>query len=263
MGKQPIKGGMKKMNGTFKKRLAQGDILLGIILTLPSLETAEILSLAGFDWFFVDLEHSAMGVREAQAILQVVGHRVPCVVRVPSLDEAWIKKVLDTGPAGIIVPMIRTAEEAERAVRFTKYPPMGTRGAGAARAQAYGADFNDYVARANDEIAVILQMEHKDSVENIQAIQRVPGIDVLFVGPYDLSGSLGILGQVQHPEVLAAIARVRQSAEEAGIPLGIYGGSLEDVKSFIADGFRLIALGTDAVLLGTSARRLLEQSGKR
>lgn len=251
------------MNGAFKKRLAQGDLLLGIVLTLPSLEMAEILSLAGFDWFFVDLEHSAMGVREVQAILQVAGHRVPCVVRVPSLDEVWIKKVLDTGPAGIIVPMIRTAEEAERAVRFTKYPPMGTRGAGAARAQAYGADFNDYIARANDEIAVILQMEHKDSVENIEAIQRVPGIDALFVGPYDLSGSMGIVGQVHHPDLLTAISRVRLSGMGGGIPLGIYGGSPEDVKPFIADGFRLIALGTDAVLLGSSARRLLDQMGNR
>jgi len=245
------------MNNLFKKRLIQGDLQIGTIVTLPSTEVAEVLCLAGFDWLFVDLEHSAMGVQDAQAILQAASPKVPCVIRVPAIDEVWIKKCLDAGAAGIIVPQIRTSEDAGRAVQLCRYPPVGSRGVGIARAQAYGAGFTDYVARANDEIAVVVQIEHVDAVANLDSIISVPGIDALFVGPYDLSGSMGKLGQVKDPEVQAAIAQVKLTAGRAGIPLGIFGTTAEAVMPHIADGYKLIAVGTDAVMLGAMARETL------
>ncbi len=245
------------MKNVFKKRLAQGDLQVGTLVTLSSMEVTEILCLAGFDWLFVDLEHSALGVQEAQAMLQVAGPQVPCVVRVPAIDEVWIKKVLDAGAAGIIVPQIRTAEDAGRAVQLCRYPPAGSRGAGIARAHAYGAEFSDYVARANEEVAVVIQIEHIDAVENLDSIIALPGIDALFTGPYDLSGSMGRLGQVKDPEVQAAISRVKKKAGQAGIPLGIFGTTAEAVKPYIADGYKLIAVATDAVMLTTMARQTL------
>ena len=245
------------MTNIFKKRLIQGDLQLGTLVTIPSLEVIEILSLSGFDWLFVDLEHSAMGIQEAQAILQAAGPNVPCVVRVPTIDEVWVGKCLDAGAAGIIAPQIRTCEDAARAVRLCKYPPAGTRGVGIARAHAYGADFADYVARANDEVAVVVQIEHIDAVANLDSIISTAGIDALFAGPYDLSGSMGKLGQVKDPEVQAAISRVKEKAGQAGIPLGIFGTTAEAVQPYIADGYKLIAVGTDTVMLGTMARQTL------
>jgi 2-keto-3-deoxy-L-rhamnonate aldolase RhmA len=243
---------------SFTERLTQRNLLVGSIVSLSSPEVAEILAHSGLDWLFVDLEHSALGVMEAQALVQAAGPQMPCVLRVPAVDDVWIKKCLDTGAAGIIVPQIRTAAEAQRAVSLCKYPPAGIRGAGPARAQGYGYSFADYVARANHEIAVIIQVEHIDAVENIDAIKMVPGIDALLVGPYDLSGSMGKLGQVLDPEVQDAIARVTKSVKPAGIPLGIFGTSPEAVKPFIAEGFTLIAVGTDAMLLGGAARQMVQ-----
>ena len=245
------------MKNVFKQRLNESHLQLGTIVTLPSMEVTEILCQAGFDWLFVDLEHSAMGVQEAQAILQAAAPKVPCVVRVPAIDEVWIKKCLDTGAAGIIAPQIRTPEDARRAVQLCRYPPAGIRGVGIARAHAYGAEFADYVASANNEVAVIVQIEHIDAVDNLDSIIAIPGIDALFAGPYDLSGSMGKLGQVNDPEVQTAILRVKQKAGQAKIPLGIFGTTAEAVKPYIADGYKLIAVGTDTVMLGTMARQTL------
>jgi len=123
----------------FRTRLKRGDLLAGTLVSLPSPEIAEILAEAGFDWLFVDLEHSTLDVRSAQTVLQAVGGRVDCLLRVPLNDEIWIKKALDTGAAGIIVPQVNSADDARRAVRYSKYPPQGARSAGMARAHGYGA----------------------------------------------------------------------------------------------------------------------------
>ena len=244
------------MQESFNVKLARRHLLVGTIITLPTPAIAEIFSSAGFDWLFVDLEHSAMSIKDVEIILQTAALRTPCVVRVPSNDEVWIKKVLDIGAAGIIVPNVRTKEEAEQAVQLCKYPPEGVRSVGIARAQGYGDKFQEYVLSANDEIAVIIQVEHIDAVENIQNLIKVPGIDSLFIGPYDLSASMGKMGQTTDSEVQNAISRVKRRAEKANIPLGIFGPTADAVKPYIQNGYTLIAVGIDTLLLGTAAKSI-------
>ena len=134
------------MNLNFKQKLARGDLLVGSIITMPAPEISEIICEAGFDWLFIDLEHSVMGVKEAQVLLQAASPNTACLVRVPAIDEVWIKKVLDIGPAGIIIPQVKTAEQVARVVQLCKYPPQGVRSVGIARAHGYGQKFQEYVA---------------------------------------------------------------------------------------------------------------------
>ncbi|MFC1997102.1 HpcH/HpaI aldolase/citrate lyase family protein [Chloroflexota bacterium] len=242
------------MDGTFKNKLNRGDLQIGTVMTLPSPEICEILCWSGFDWIFVDLEHSAMGVKDAQVILQAAAPRTPCAIRVPSIDENWIKKVLDIGPDGIIIPQVRTAEDVERVVQFCKYPPEGLRSVGIGRAHGYGGRFQEYVRTANDQTAIIIQIEHKDAVNNIEEITKVPGFDCLFIGPYDLSASMGKVGLVTDPDIQSAIRQVKTSADKAKIPLGIFGGTAQAVEPYIQRGYTLITVGQDVTLLGSAAK---------
>jgi 2-keto-3-deoxy-L-rhamnonate aldolase RhmA len=244
------------MKDSFKASLARHQLLVGTIITLPSPAIAEIYGLSGFDWLFVDLEHSAMNIADAQAILQAAAPQTPCIIRVPAIEEVWFKKTLDIGAAGIIVPNVRTTQEAQRAVQFCKYPPAGTRSVGIARAQGYGDRFQEYLASANDAIAVIIQIEHIDAVQHIEDIVRVPGIDSLFVGPYDLAASMGKMGRPADPEVQDAILRIKQAAEAIKRPLGIFAPTAEAVQPYIRTGYTLVAVGIDTLLLGDAAKTI-------
>ena len=244
------------MQSSFKGRLNRGDVLVGTILTIPSAEIAEIFQLAGFDWLFVDLEHGAMGIRDAQAAMQAAAGQLPCVVRVPGNDEVWIKRALDIGAAGIIAPNVRSAEAARQVVRLCKYPPEGERSVGIARAQGYGEAFQAYVSTANEAVAVIIQIEHVDAVAAIEEIIAVAGIDAVFVGPYDLSASMDKMGLTTDPAVQDAIRRVKQSTRAAKIPIGIFGPTAESVKPYIQDGYTLIAVGTDTLMLVKAAKNI-------
>lgn len=246
------------MKQVLKNNRSHPSPLMGTLVTLPAPEIAEILCTAGFDWLFVDLEHSTLNIKDAQTILQAVTPRIPCILRVPLNDEIWIKKSLDTGASGVIVPQILSAEEAAQAVQWCKYPPEGTRSFGIARAQGYGAHFKTYVDTANADIAVILQIEHKTAIENIETIVKVPGIDCLFIGPYDLSVSMGKMGQVNDPEIQDAIAKVKQCADEANIPTGIFGAGPEAVRQYIESGYTLIAMGIDTMIFGDAARKMVD-----
>ena len=246
------------MEDSLKRKLSRGDLLIGTIITLPSPEIAEIFRSCGFDWLFVDLEHGSLSVGDAQAILQAASPDLPCAVRVPASDEAWMKRVLDIGSAGIIVPMVRTAEEVEKSVRLCKYTPEGIRSVGIARAHGYGRNFHEYVASANDETAVIVQIEHVDAVNDIENILEVPGIDCLFVGPYDLSASMGKTGLTTYPEVQAAISHVRDCAERAKMPLGIFGATTDVVEPYIRSGYTLIAVSMDTMLIGNAAGKITD-----
>ena len=245
------------MRESFGARVRRGDLLIGTIVSMPSPEAAEILSMAGFDWLFVDMEHGAIDIATAQHILQAADSRVPCVVRVPSMDEVWIKKCLDIGAAGIIVPQIRSAEDAETVVSRSKYPPAGNRSVGVGRAHGYGSDFTRYVTDANDDIALIVQIENSRAVGAIESIVAVPGIDAVFVGPYDLSGSMGKLGEVDDEEVQAAISHVGTCAARASMASGIFVATAEAAADAISRGFRLIAVSMDAMLLAGAGRDLV------
>ena len=246
------------MTPSFRQRLIAGERLNGTLISLDSPEVAEVLASLGFDWFFLDNEHSPLEALELQGIIRAAGS-TPCVVRVSHSAEVPIKKALDIGAAGIIAPMVNSAEQAAQVVSWAKYPPAGTRGVGIGRAHGYGLKFQDYVSRANDEVAVIVQCEHIDAVNNIEAIVRVSGVDAVLIGPYDLSASMGRLGQVTHPEVVAAIDRVTAACRAAHVPLGIFGLSAQAVQPYIERGYTFIVAGVDTVLLGQAAAQLLAQ----
>jgi 2-keto-3-deoxy-L-rhamnonate aldolase RhmA len=227
------------------------------MVTLPSPEIAEILTLVGFDWLFLDAEHGLFDAPSIQSVLQGAGARMPCLVRLAASQEVPVKKALDVGAAGIIAPMVNSAEQAKHVVRLSKYAPLGSRGVGLGRAHGYGLRFDEYVATANEDTAVIVQAEHIQAVENMQEIVKVMGIDAVLVGPYDLSASLGKPGEVNHPQVLSAIERVTSVCRQAGVPLGVFGVSAEAVKPYINRGYTLIVAGVDTVMLGEAAKQLL------
>lgn len=247
------------MSHAFRARLKQNDTLLGTMVTLPTPITAEILADIGFDWLFLDAEHGPLETAELLAILQVVGKRIPCLVRVPQAAEVPIKKALDLGAAGVIAPQTNTATAVENVVRWARYSPEGARGVGIGRAHGYGMNFADYVERANNEVTVVIQAEHIDAVNNIEQIVKVEGIDAVLLGPYDLSASMGKMGEVTNPEVLQAIEHVTRCCREAGIPLGYFGVNADAVKPYIAQGYSLIVAGVDTILLGSTASRMLDK----
>jgi 2-keto-3-deoxy-L-rhamnonate aldolase RhmA len=247
------------MTHDFRARLLRGDLLIGTMITLPSPEVAELMASIGFDWLFLDAEHGVLDARELQAILQGAGAAVPCVVRTAAAAEVPIKKALDVGAAGIIAPQVNSAAQAAEVVRLAKYAPTGTRGVGVGRAHGYGLNLPDYLATANDRIAVIVQAEHIDAVAQIETIVRVAGVDAVLVGPYDLSASLGRLGDVEHPDVVAAIDRVTTVCRQAGVCLGIFGVSAAAVRPYVARGYTLIVAGLDTLLLGQAAKDVLSQ----
>jgi 2-keto-3-deoxy-L-rhamnonate aldolase RhmA len=241
---------------TFRQRLKDRETLIGTIVSLASPEVAEVLSAAGFDWLFLDAEHNPLDALTIQRILIGAGS-TPCLVRLARGDEVSIKKALDAGATGIIAPLINSAEQATEVVRHAKYAPQGTRGVGAGRAHGYGLAFQDYLSRANVETVVVVQAEHIDAVNNIEAIVQVPGLDGILIGPYDLSASLGRIGEVTHPDVVAAIDRVTQVCRAANMPLGIFGMTADAVRPYLERGYTLLAVSIDTVLLGTAARQLL------
>jgi 2-dehydro-3-deoxyglucarate aldolase len=247
------------MTHQFRTRLLNGELLIGTVVTLSCPEVAEVLAAAGFDWLFVDAEHSPLEARDIQALLQGAGPDTPCLVRLASGEQVPIKKALDMGAAGIIAPQINSAEQAQAVVRFSKYSPQGVRGVGIGRAHGYGLRFQEYVDTANESITVIVQVEHVDAVENIEAIVSVPGIDGVLIGPYDLSASLGRLGQVDHPDVTGAIDHVTRACRAAGVRLGIFGASPKAVRPYIEKGFTLIAVGGDMLMLGRAAKDMLAE----
>jgi 2-dehydro-3-deoxyglucarate aldolase/4-hydroxy-2-oxoheptanedioate aldolase len=247
------------MATNFRKRLINGEILIGTVVTLFTPEVSEILSETGFDWLWIDTEHSPFDVRGALGILQAVDEKCPCIIRVPACDDVWIKKALDIGAAGIIVPQVNSPEIARQIVSSCKYPPQGSRGVGVGRAHKYGLKFQDYVETANEEIAVIIQAETREAVENISSIVEVDGIDAVLIGPYDLSASLGKIGQVKDASVQVAMDKIRQSCRQAGVQLGVFGMDAAAVKPYILKGYTLIGVGTDASYLANSAAKSLTE----
>ena len=243
---------------SFCKRLRDKELLLGTMLTIPAPEVAEMVAKCGFDWLFMDGEHSPLSILDWQRQMQAVGGRCATVLRVPSASERDIKKALDIGADGIIVPMVNDAELARRVVGWSKYPPRGGRGVGLARAQGYGLDFADYMTSANDETAVIIQAEHIHAVDNIDEIVRVDGLDAVFIGPYDLSASMGKTGEVDADDVVAAIDRVTRACLKQDLALGFFGLDAASVRPYIDQGYRLICAGVDAGFVTAGAGATLE-----
>jgi 2-keto-3-deoxy-L-rhamnonate aldolase RhmA len=245
------------MPPSFRARLRSGERLIAPLVTLNAPPVAELLAEVGFDWLFIDAEHSPLDTAQMQALMQAASP-TPCVVRLAVGEELYVKKALDIGAAGVIAPQVNSAEHARRIVHAAKYAPAGHRGLGIARAHGYGLKVQEYMQNANDDTVVIVQAEHRDAVMHIRDIVRVEGVDGVLIGPYDLSASLGLPGAVDHPEVHDAIARVRTACLDAQIPIGIFGVTADAVKPYIEQGFTMIVAGVDTVLLGNAAARLLK-----
>ena len=241
----------------FRQRLRNHELLLGTMVTLESPATAEVLAELGFDWFFVDGEHGPLTTQDLLGILRAVDHRLPCVVRVPGAHEVEIKKILDIGAAGIIVPMVNTPEQTTHVVNWAKYSPKGARGVGLARAHGYGNSFHEYMTTANEEVSVIVQAEHIQAVENIEKIVAIEGVDAIQLGPYDLSASMNKMGQLEDPEVVAAINHVIETCKKANMPIGWFGISADAVRPYIERGCTLITSGVDTLMLAQAGDRML------
>jgi len=237
----------------FPERLAAREPLLGTILTLPSPEAAEIFAAAGFDWLFVDMEHGLLDFPDVQRVVQAVAGRCACLVRVPSNEAIWINKALDTGAAGLIVPHVDGAAHARRAVRAAKYPPRGERSIGVARAQAFGRRLTDSIAHANEETVLVAQAEHIDAARSIEDIVSVPGVGAIFIGPFDMSASLGHPGRLEEPAVREAINLVRDGCARRETPCGILVADATAARAAFSAGYSLVCVATDTLLLGRAA----------
>lgn len=246
---------------TIKQKLQSGKPSVGTWMSMAHPSIAEILAMAGYDWVVVETEHTAIDVSEVLRLIIAIEQRgsIP-LVRLAGIDPIQAKAVLDSGAAGIIVPMVNTKAEAALAVSMAKYPPMGTRGVGLARAQGYGVDFDAYVKNANRDTLVIVQIEHIDAVNNIDEILSVPGIDGTFIGPYDLSMSLGIPGQLTHPKLVEAKEKILKAVLKKGLAAGIHfvqpSTAVSDCEAAVKAGYTFIAVGTDILFLGDSARSM-------
>ncbi len=242
---------------SFAHRLRSGETLIGTLLSLNSPEIAETLAGLGYDWLFIDAEHGAFLPEDAQTMLQAAAP-CPCAIRIPAADEIWVNKALDIGAAAIIVPQVNSAEEAKNILNWAKYSPQGKRGVGIGRAHKYGIEFEETIANANEETAVILQAESEQAVENIDEILKVKGIDAILIGPSDLSASLGKIGQVTAPEVVNAINHIHEACQKANVQTGIFGVSAEAVQTYMKSGFNLITVGVDTLFLISSASQTLK-----
>lgn len=248
---------MTEARTSLRARLAEGDVVLGSWLSFAFPPVTEMFARAGFDFLVVDQEHAAIGGADCLAMIQVIDLcGVEPWVRVGANDARLVKRALDSGATGVVVPMVNTAEEAEAAVSAARYPPRGTRGAGLFRAQEYGLGFAEYRRRADAETVVVVQIEHIDAVRNLEQILEVPGIDAFIVGPYDLSGSVGHPGAYDHPDVLWALEEIERFMRSANVPGGfhvVHSGA-DVLRRRIAEGYRLIAYGDDMVFLAEKLR---------
>jgi 2-dehydro-3-deoxyglucarate aldolase len=244
-----------------KEKIRRDEPSIGSWLSMAHVSIAEILASAGYDWVVVETEHTAIDVSQVMPLLIAIErHGALPLVRLAWNDPIQCKAVMDSGAAGVLVPMVNSRADAELAVKAIKYPPLGFRGVGLARAQGYGQTFANYVPRANEDSLLVVQIEHIDAVNNIDEICAVDGIDGTFIGPYDLSSSMGLPGQLNHPSVVAARERVLEATRRHGLFAGIHfvhpEQAEQDLASAVQAGYRFIALGTDILFLGDACRSL-------
>lgn len=244
--------------GRLRSRLDAGEALLGCFLSLGSPLTAEIMGAAGYDWALIDLEHGAGGEPEALSQMQALaGTGCAALVRVEGTERQRTNRVLDFGAHGVMFPRVDTPEEAQAAVAAMRYPAGGIRGvAFSNRACAYGSNLRPYMQDCANLLTVV-QIESPTAVQNANAIAATDGVDVLFVGPSDLSYSMGMLGQFDNPDFVAAIDRTAKAAAAHGKQCGILLPSPADFGRYHEKGYRFIASGSDAVLLNNAARNLV------
>jgi 4-hydroxy-2-oxoheptanedioate aldolase len=244
-----------------RQRLRNGQATIGCFLGLGSPSVAELLAHAGFDWLIIETEHNAVDIAQVEHMLMAInGTDAIPLVRVPSSDPIAIQRALDVGALGVVVPFVKTADEAAAIVAATRYPPDGRRGFGPLRAANYTFGNADYLATANDNILVVLILETREAVENLDAIASVPGVDVVYLGPADLSLAYGLqpfdsAADQTTADVLAAAVDV---SRRTGIAVGHGAASPEQVRLRYDQGVTMIGYGPDYGLLATAARSGIE-----
>jgi len=244
----------------FKHDLAAGKLQIGLWSSLCSNIAAEIISDSGFDWILLDTEHSPNEIPDLVGQLQAMqGSKTTPIIRPAWNDAVLAKRALDIGAQSLLFPYVQNAKEARRAVASTRYPPQGIRGVSvAARASRYGRT-SGYLDKANVEICVLVQVETRSALSEIEAIAEVEGVDGVFIGPSDLAASLGHLGNPQHPEVQAAIKDAVTRLKAVGKPAGMLTGNEEEARRYIDWGYLFVAVGADVGLLARNADALAKR----
>lgn len=243
-----------------RDQVLKGKLVSGGWCSIGSSLTAEMAGLAGFDWVLLDIEHGSGDLESLLGQLQAVSATPAAgIVRIAWNDAPRFKRVLDMGASGVMVPYVNNASEATLAAQAMRYPPEGTRGvAKSNRGSSFGANFDEYFATANDNLLTIVQIETTDAVKNAPEIAAVDGVDVLFVGPLDLSVNMGIVGQSDHPDFKEALSEVVSACKTAGKAAGIILSKVEQVEGIVEQGFTFIALGTDGGMVAAGMRNSAE-----
>ena len=240
-----------------KNKLNNKQITIGSWITIGNTAVAEILAKAGFDWLVVDIEHSTISIDRVGDLIRVIDLAgVTPLVRLTFNDPHLIKRVMDAGAHGIIVPMVNSEKDAMDAVAATRYPPIGIRGVGLARAQGYGVNFTDYFEWQKDGPVVIVQIEHQSALKNLEEIFSVSGVDGFIIGPYDLSCSLGIPGDFDHPDFIDAMKYIHTTSTKLDKPGGLHivEPDIAKLKESISLGYSFIAYSADFRMLDEAAR---------
>lgn len=242
------------------EKIKNNEPTIGAWITINHPTIAEIYANAGFDWVVVDLEHSVITIGEAENLIRVIelSGSIP-LVRLTSNDSDQIKRVMDAGAHGIIVPMIKTKQDVENAIKSLKYPPSGERGVGLARAQHWGNKFNEYLKWLENDSIIIVQIEHIDAVNNLDEIFSLNGISGYIIGPYDLSNSMGVPGDFTNPEFIQTIERIKSKAKKYNLCGGIHvvEPNTNELQQRIDEGYRFIAYSLDTRMLDSVSRNAL------
>ena len=245
----------------FKRALKSGQPQYGLWLGLPDSICAEIGAGAGFDWLLIDTEHAPYSLRDVQHHLQAIApYNVPAIVRPVEGRTALLKQLLDVGTQTLLVPMVDTAEQAEQLVKDVLYPPQGIRGLGTSMARAaHWNGIEGYLQKANEEICLIVQAETETAMRNLKDIVAVDGVDAVFIGPSDLSASMGHIGNPGHPDVVSAIEAGFETILAAGKAAGVLAVDEALAKNYVAKGASFVGVGVDVSLLAASVRQLANQ----
>jgi 2-keto-3-deoxy-L-rhamnonate aldolase RhmA len=246
------------MKNVLKHRLRGGERVFGTWITIGHPEITEILSLLKFDWFLLDSEHAPLTFDAVQSLLQTTSQSITPIVRVLANELPYFKQALDVGAQGVMVPMVESADEAEKAVKNSKYPPRGVRGTGARRATVYYRDTAEYLKTVNNEAMLIVQIETTKAVANFEEIVKTDGVDAWFIGPNDLAASLGHLGNPGAEVVKETFRSVAKLGEKLDVPGGILAFTPSQVKEYMEMGYRLLAVGSDVRFLMDGADSMLK-----
>ena len=247
--------------GNLKSKLTNRQLTIGTWVTIGHQSIVEILATAGFEWITIDMEHSVIGYETMlNLIAHIQGNGMEALVRVSKNEEVPIKKAMDAGANGVIVPMIKNELDAINAVSYVKYPPIGKRGVGLSRAHKYGIDFDNYKNWLNNEAVVIAQIEHIEAVENLNDILSTEGLDGIIIGPYDLSASMGYPGEYERSDVKKALQRVISVTKKSNKSLGshVIESNSMHVKNKINEGYTFLAFSLD-FFLGDKAREEMKK----